>query len=262
MKHRLQILCAAARMTIQDYLAQPMWPFWLTITSFAFALVAVFMYQGAPPETFALYVVLGSGAMGMWASVLGGCGYSMIWERRWGTIQYTFTTPASQLWIAAGKSLIHAATGLIVLLEVVIVTALFFGVQLTIGSPGAFLLATLLTILAFAVIGLLLNSFFMVTRSASHWQNALSRFLYVFCGAMYPISVLPDWLRPISYVLAPTWSLEATRLSVNAGALSSPAYLTRIGLTLLLMAVYLLLAWYVQRVAERRLRVTAELERI
>jgi ABC-2 type transport system permease protein len=151
---------------------------------------------------------------------------------------------------------------LLVLVEIVIITALFFGMRLTIASPVAFFLATLLTILAFAVIGLLLNSLFMLTRVAGYWQNALGSFLYIFCGVMYPISVLPGWLRPVSYVLAPTWSLEATRLSVAPGALNDSSYLTGIGLTVLLMVAYLLLAWYVQRVVERRVRITAELERI
>ncbi|PKO23424.1 MAG: hypothetical protein CVU38_04095 [Chloroflexi bacterium HGW-Chloroflexi-1] len=262
MKHHLQVFRAAVRMTIWDYLAQPMWPFWLTITPFAFALVAVFLYRDAPPKTFALYVVLGSGAMGMWASALGGCSFSMMQERRWGTIVYTFTTPASQLWIAAGRSLVHAVIGLMTLAEIALISVLFLGIQLTIASPVAFLLAVLLTILAFAVIGLFLNSFFMLTRSASDWQNALSRFLYVFCGVMYPISVLPDWLRPFSYVLAPTWSLKAIRLSVEPGALGNSDYLMNIGLTLLLTMVYLLLAWYLQGVTEHKLRISAELERI
>ena len=262
MKHRLQVFRATVRMTVQDYFSQPLWSFWLTITPFAFALVAIFLYQDASPETFALYVVLGSGAMGMWASALGGCSFSMAQERRWGTISYTFTTPASQLWIAAGKSLVHATVRLVTLVEIMIVSALFLGIRLTIASPWAFLLSILLTISTFAVIGLLLNGFFMLTRLAGSWQNALSRFLYVFCGAMYPISVLPGWLRPISYILAPTWSLEAVRLSVEPGAFGNPAYLTDVGLASLLMVIYLLLAWYLQGVIEHRLRVSAELERI
>jgi ABC-2 type transport system permease protein len=250
------------RTTLWDYLAQPMWAFWLTITPFAFALVATFLYRDAPSKTFALYVVLGSGAMGMWASTLGGCSLSMMQERRWGTIIYTFTTPASQLWIAAGKSLIHAVVGLMTLGEIVLIAALFLGVELTIASPVAFVLAVLLTILTFAVIGLFLNSFFMLTRSASDWQNALSRFLYLFCGAMYPTSMLPDWLRPISCILAPTWSLNAIRLSVEPGALTNPGYLANMGLTLVLTLVYLLMAWYLQRAVEHKLRVNAELERV
>ncbi len=262
MKHNWQVFRAAIRTTIWDYLAQPMWVFWLTITPFAFALVAIFLYRDASPKMFALYVVLGSGAMGMWASALGGCSFSMMQERRWGTIVYTFTTPASQLWIAAGKSLVHAVVGLITLGEIALISALFLGIELTIASPGAFVMAVLLTILAFAVIGLFLNSFFMLTRSAGDWQNALSRFLYLFCGVMYPISVLPNWLRPISYVLAPTWSLQAIRLSVEPGALNNPDYLINMGLTLALTTVYLLMAWYLQGVVDHRLRVSAELERI
>ncbi len=262
MKHHLQVFRAAVRVTIWDYLAQPMWVFWLTITPFAFALVATFLYRDAPPKAFALYVVLGSGAMGMWASTLGGCSFSMMQERRWGTIIYTFTTPASQLWIAAGKSLVHAVVGLMTLGEIALIAAVFLGIELTIASPGAFVLAVLLTILTFAVIGLFLNSFFMLTRSASDWQNALSRFLYLFCGAMYPISMLPDWLRPISYILAPTWSLNAIRLSVEPGALNHPGYLANIGLTLALTVVYGLIAWYLQRVVGHKLRVSAELERV
>jgi len=263
MRYHWQVFWAAARATIhQEYLAQPMWPFWLTVTPFAFALVAVFLYRGMPAETFALYVVLGSGAMGMWASALGGTSFSIVAEWRWGTIPYVFTTPASQLCISAGKSLIHAIVGLIALGEVVIIAVVFLGVRLTIASPLAFLLAVLLTILAFVAIGLILSNFFMLARSASVWQNALSRFLYVFCGAMYPISVLPGWLRPISYALAPTWSLEAIRLTVDAGALSTLRFQTYMGITLALVIAYLLLAWYLERVVEHRVRVTAEFDRM
>ncbi len=262
MRHRLQVFCAAARLAVHDHLSQPLWPFLLTMTPFTFALVGAFLYQDQPPETFALYVVLGSGAMGMWSTALGGAGYSVLNERMWGTSQYIFTTPASPLWIAAGKSIVHVATGLLLLLEILLITILFFDMQLVIASLWAFSLATLLTILAFSAIGLLLNSFFMLTRQAGYWYNALTRFLYVFCGLMYPISVLPGWLRPVSYILAPTWSLEAIRLSVQPGALRSPDYLIDLGLALLLVIVYILLAWYVQGMVDRRLRLTAELERM
>ena len=79
MRHHLQVFRAAARVTLQDYVSQPLWPFLLTMTPFVFALVGVFLYRDASPEVFALYVVLGSGAMGMWSSTLGGAGYSVAW---------------------------------------------------------------------------------------------------------------------------------------------------------------------------------------
>lgn len=264
MRANLRVLLAAIRLTIQDYMAQPAWLFWLSITPFAFAIVASFLYKGTSQETFLLYVVLGAGAMGMWASVLGGAGYSMMWERRWGTVAYSFITPASQLWIAAGKSLVNTVVGLLTVIEILILTVMFYGIErISIASPVAFLSALLLTFLNFAVIGLFLNGFFMLTRSASNWQNALTRFLYVFCGAMYPIAVLPTWMLPISYILPPTWSLQAVRFAaLETGALNSSFYLNRIGLSILLTILYVILAMYLQVVIEHRLRVSAELERI
>jgi ABC-2 type transport system permease protein len=261
MKYYLQVFRAAARITVQDYLTQPLLPFWLTLTPFVFALVAMLMYQNAPPETLSVYVLLGSGATGMWAGALGGVYESVRAERWWRTLQYTFTTPAPSLWIAAGKSLVYTLMGLCVWLEVLIVIFLIFGVKLTIASAWGFGLAAAVTILAFAAIGVLLSSFFMLTRAADHWHNALSRFLYVFCGALYPIGVLPEWSRPISYALAPTWSLDALRCSVTSATLDTARILLDSGLALLLIAAYLVMAWSIQRLVDRRLRVTAGLER-
>lgn len=264
MRVNFRIVRAAARLTIQDYIAQPAWLFWLTVTPLAFAIVASFLYKNASQETFMLFVVLGAGTMGMWASVLGGAGYSMMWERRWGTVVYNFTTPASQLGIAAGKSLVNTVIGLLTVVEILLLAILFYGLeQITIASPAAFLFALLLTFLNFAIIGLFLNAFFMLTRSASNWQNALTRFLYVFCGAMYPITVLPTWMLPVSYILPPTWSLQAVRFAaLETDTWSSSFYLSRIGLSILLTVLYVIVALYLQRVVEHRLRVSAELERI
>ena len=264
MRANLRILQAAARLTIQDYMAQPAWSFWLTITPFAFAIVASFLYKDVSQETLMLFVVLGAGAMGMWASILGGAGYSMMWERRWGTVVYNFTTPASQLWVAAGKSLVNTVIGLFTVVEILIVTTAFYGIErILIASPVAFLFALCLTFVNFAVIGLFLNGFFMLTRSASNWQNALTRFLYVFCGAMYPIAVLPTWMLPIAYILPPTWSLQAVRFAtLETGVWNSSFYLSRIGLSILLTILYVILALYLQVVIEHRLRVSADLERV
>jgi ABC-2 type transport system permease protein len=108
-----------------------------------------------------------------------------------------------------------------------------------------------------------LNGFLMLTRSASNWQNALSRFLFVFCGAMFPVAILPGWMQTIAYALPPTWSLEAIRLAaVESGAWTHPLYLRQMGFALGLMTLYALIAAYLQTVVEHRLRVTAELERI
>jgi ABC-2 type transport system permease protein len=38
------------------------------------------------------------------------------------------------------------------------------------------------------------------------------------CGFLVPLSLFPDWVRPISWVLAPTWGMNAIRESALGGS--------------------------------------------
>ena len=40
---------------------------------------------------------------------------------------------------------------------------------------------------------------------------------YLLGGVIYPVSVLPDWLKPLSQILPITHALEAIRLTLIAG---------------------------------------------
>jgi ABC-2 type transport system permease protein len=53
--------------------------------------------------------------------------------------------------------------------------------------------------------------------------------VWLVCGFLVPLSLFPDWVRPISWALAPTWGMNAIRESALGG---SP--LPDIGLCLLL----------------------------
>jgi ABC-2 type transport system permease protein len=37
------------------------------------------------------------------------------------------------------------------------------------------------------------------------------------CGFLVPLSLFPGWVRPISWVLAPTWGMNAIRESALGG---------------------------------------------
>ena len=37
-------------------------------------------------------------------------------------------------------------------------------------------------------------------------------------GFLVPISVLPDWVRPIAWLLAPTWGMNAVRDAAAGGS--------------------------------------------
>jgi ABC-2 type transport system permease protein len=41
--------------------------------------------------------------------------------------------------------------------------------------------------------------------------------VWLICGFLVPLSLLPAWVRPISWVLAPTWGMSAIRESALGG---------------------------------------------
>jgi ABC-2 type transport system permease protein len=57
--------------------------------------------------------------------------------------------------------------------------------------------------------------------------------VWLICGFLVPLSLFPDWVRPISWVLAPTWGVNAIRESALGG---SP--LPDVAMCALLGAVY------------------------
>jgi ABC-2 type transport system permease protein len=57
--------------------------------------------------------------------------------------------------------------------------------------------------------------------------------VWLVCGFLVPLSLFPEWVRPISWALAPTWGMNAIRESALGG---SP--LPDIALCLLLGGVY------------------------
>ena len=69
-----------------------------------------------------------------------------------------------------------------------------------------------------------------------------------------PLSLLPGWIHPLSYVLAPTWGIRAIR-----GAALGGDPLPAIGMCLVLGIVYLAIGSYFLHVFERLARERATL---
>ena len=42
--------------------------------------------------------------------------------------------------------------------------------------------------------------------------------IWLICGFLIPLTLLPEWVRPISWALAPTWGMSAIRESALGGS--------------------------------------------
>lgn len=93
-----------------------------------------------------------------------------------------------------------------------------FGMRLGAVNVPALLLVLVLTAACFLSLGMLSASFTLVYKLGNPVSWLFGSVSGLLGGMLFPVSVLPAWLRPLSSVLPVTHSLEGLRLSLLASA--------------------------------------------
>jgi ABC-2 type transport system permease protein len=95
---------------------------------------------------------------------------------------------------------------------------LLFGIEISLEHPLLFGLSVVATVVAIGMAGFLLAVSFVRYRTAWALGNMLEYPVWLICGFLVPLSLFPDWVRPISWALAPTWGMNAIRESALGGS--------------------------------------------
>ena len=219
-----------------------------------FASIAFFMHEAGAREGSLLYVALGSGLMGMWSATLFGSGGAIQWQRWQGTLELLVGAPPRFIVSMLPLTLATASIGLYSVVATLLWGRLLFDVPLHLEHPVLFAVALPATTVALGLLGLVLASTFVLYRHASAFSNLLEYPVWLVSGLLVPVALLPGWVEPVSWVLAPTWGVRAVRESALGG---DP--LTAIGMCLLLSAIYLAIGFVSMANFERLARSRATL---
>ena len=176
-----------------------------------FASIAFFMVESGNREGTLLYVALGAGLMGIWSATLFGSGGAIQWQRWQGTLEVLIASPASFLLVLAPLTLATATIGLYSIVMTLVWGRLFFGVPLQFEHPLQLVVALPVTVVSLGLLGLVLASTFVLYRNANAFANLLEYPIWLITGLLVPLSLLPGWVEPISWTLAPTWGVRAIR---------------------------------------------------
>jgi ABC-2 type transport system permease protein len=183
-----------------------------------FATIAFLMFRSGGSETTLLYVSLGSGMMGIWSSTLFGSGGAIQWQRWQGTLEYLIAVPPAFVLIILPLTLATSTIGLYSLTATLLWGRVFFGVPFDLEHPLLFAVAIPATVVGLGLLGLVMAASFILWRSGA---NALSNLLeypvWLATGLLVPLALLPSWVEPISWFLAPTWGVRAIRESALGG---------------------------------------------
>jgi ABC-2 type transport system permease protein len=83
--------------------------------------------------------------------------------------------------------------------------------------PVLFLVALPVTVISVGAVGFLLSVTVVRYRSAWALGSALELPVWLVAGFLVPIGILPEWVRPLSWLLAPTWGVAAIREAALGG---------------------------------------------
>jgi ABC-2 type transport system permease protein len=143
--------------------------------------------------------------------------------------------------IVFGKNLANVVQSLLSMVLGYLVAAFAFGYSLHIQQPLLFMLSVILAVVAFISFGLIIAPVFVMNPGVRAWQNAMEFPIYVLCGFLFPIALLPGWTTPVSYLLPPYWAAVALHGTSTGGA-SFNETLFAWGMMLLFSLIDLLIA--------------------
>ncbi|RKZ73070.1 MAG: ABC transporter permease [Candidatus Parabeggiatoa sp. nov. 1] len=134
-----------------------------------------------------------------------------------GTLEALLVTQTEIPVIILASSLYSLIWATLKMITYLMAGVFLFGMDLSQTNLIGVAIMLLLTITAFGSFGILAASFVMVLKKGDPISFVLTNLSRLFGGFYYPISVLPDWLQIISFLLPVTYVLEGMRLAFLQG---------------------------------------------
>jgi ABC-2 type transport system permease protein len=219
-----------------------------------FATIAFFMFEAGGDPDALIYAAFGAAVMGIWTATSVAAGSALQRERWFGTLELLVAAPAHFSLILLPLAFATSAIGVYCMATTLLWGRFVFGIDLPFEQPFLLALAIPATILSIGALGFLIAVSFARYRTAWALGSMTEYPIWLICGFLVPLTLLPDWVRPISWALAPTWGMRAIRESATGG---SP--LPDIAMCLVLGGIYVAIGVVITESVLRAARKTASL---
>ena len=215
--------------------------------------VLVSDFAGDPGATPA-YVALGNAVSALTYSAVYGVTMSAGAEKHIGTMATIMGTPTRMFYVFLGKGAYQSIIGMFTVTVSLGFASLFFGVDLSGANLVALAAVLLATCFAMVGFGMVIGSVGVYLRSSMILGSIVLYLGLLLCGVNFPISYLPWWLQPASYVFPLTFGVQAVRDVAAVAGLAEVAPLLAIMLSI--GAAFFLMAYalfnYFERLALKR----------
>lgn len=184
-----------------------------------FATIAYFLFKADSDVETLLAAAIASGVMGVWSVTGTSAAAALQRQRRLGILELLVAAPLPFWSVVLPIAVAISATGIYSLAAGLLYMRVLFGVPIDIASWPAFALAAVATILSIGSLGFLFTSAMVRFRAAWAVGNMFEWPVWLLCGLLVPVALLPTWLQPVSWILAPYWGMNALREAALDGGL-------------------------------------------
>jgi ABC-2 type transport system permease protein len=186
------------------------------------AAILVVMYSVITQGDFSAplfpYIYLGNAFYMYVGAVMTGVSWAVIDDREhYRTLKYMYIAPISIPTYLLGRGVARFITGTFSVVITIVFGALFLHVPVRLAEINwpLFFVTLLIGVFMLAMLGLILAGLtLMLARHSYSIGDAVAGALYLFSGAIFPLEVLPAFLRPVGFAMPITYWLELLRRSM------------------------------------------------
>src|SRR4030067_829167 len=192
------------------------------IKPLAGAAILVVMYTVITSGNFASpifsYIYLGNAFYIYVGAVMSGISWAVIDDREhYKTLKYMYVAPINIQAYLIGRGVAKFLVASISVVITILFGVFFLHVHI---DPAAinwllFIVSLMIGVVMLAMMGLILAGIsLLIVQHVWFIGDAVAGALFLFSGAIFPLEVLPSWLRPVGYIMPVTYWLELFRRSL------------------------------------------------
>ncbi|MCH7736838.1 MAG: ABC transporter permease [Chloroflexi bacterium] len=214
-----RIFILSAKVQMLEVTASIFMLFIALLQPFFIAILAIYMLRdqaGFEP----VYVIVGAGLSGLFSTILFTGSNSVTRERAQGNLELLEASPAPLMVIMGGKMVANLALALTSMVVTYVVGAGMFQYPVAVEQPAFFAVSMILALFSLWTMGMLFAPLSILWQPVEQVLGGLEYPVFIFCGFLFPIALLPGWFLPISYALPPYWAARSLQGS-SLGTLES-----------------------------------------
>jgi ABC-2 type transport system permease protein len=199
-----------------------MWVMQIVITPVAqigfFAFLSIYLKY---PSSVTQFIVIGNALQSMSFSAVFAVANITSQDKWQGTLPSTMVTPANRVALFIGRAWFQVILSALIAAAGLLYAGTIFGVSFAQADFIGVALVVILTSVAMISFGLLISAVGLYMRTALIVANIFLFVTLLLSGVNFPVSELPGWLQPVSWVIPLTYGTEAVRMAIAGASLQS-----------------------------------------